>query len=109
MLNKLAVLIMLHLLYDFHWQGPFIGEQKRKSFFFLFIHALTYGLTLYVGALFVSPIGAYSLLMLVGTHFAIDLIKVSLDKGAPGGLPMYLDQLAHLVVLVVVFFIPEGV
>jgi hypothetical protein len=41
-----SVLFLAHLLYDFHWQGPFIAEMKGKSWFLLLVHAVTWALLL---------------------------------------------------------------
>ena len=47
---RLAALVLAHLMYDFHWQGPFIAEMKGKNWFLLGVHALTWALTMWVVA-----------------------------------------------------------
>ena len=40
-------LLLAHLLYDFHWQGPFIAKNKGKHDFLLAVHCMTWALLLW--------------------------------------------------------------
>jgi len=102
MINLLA-LLFAHLLYDLHWQGPFIAEWKAKSWFLLGVHALTWALC--ISAMLYLGFGGFALWKLVFlfvTHFGIDAWKARYTKLAPLGLALWIDQFLHLVTLCIV-------
>ena len=62
---------MLHLLYDFHWQGDFIGTWKKKYKFILAIHALTYGLVVAIPFFLVGELDIILFMFLCFSHYFI--------------------------------------
>ena len=72
MIVLLPILVLVHLLYDFHWQGPFIAEMKGKSWFLLGVHSLTWALCLWVTLyLWRGGVADYWILAFwAGTHFS---------------------------------------
>lgn len=102
-MTTIGLLVLAHLLYDFHWQGPFIAEMKGKNGFLLAVHAWTWaGLMcaalIYSGARFL-PWYPYFLGI---THLFIDSWKCHQTRFDPLGKALYIDQALHLVTLVVV-------
>ncbi len=93
-------LLLAHLLYDFHWQGPFIGEMKGKFWFILGVHALTYALCLW-GVLYLFGMASWGkLIVLLVSHFAIDAWKARYTKLPLLGVALWIDQGLHVVVMV---------
>ncbi len=101
--TTLGLMCVAHLLYDFHWQGPFISEMKGKNAFLLAVHAVTWAglmcvVLIYSGAKFL-PWYPYFLGL---THLFIDAWKCRQKRFDPLGKALYIDQALHLVTLVVV-------
>ena len=96
----LALLLCGHVLADFLFQSNWMVREKVRSLRVLAIHALEVGLVQGIVVL----IFAWSLrgvLLIAGialTHFAIDWIRISLDRRSPSrGLWWLLgDQAAHI-------------
>jgi hypothetical protein len=102
-MTTLGLLVLAHLLYDFHWQGPFISEMKCKNAFLLAVHAVTWtgllcAVLIYSGAKFL-PWYPYFLGL---THLWIDAWKCRQTRFDPLGMGLYIDQALHFVTLVVV-------
>ena len=96
---NIGILLLAHLLYDFHWQGDYIAKGKNDSLFLLFIHSLTWALIIsfalqYIG-LFV--VGNFSFLLI--SHLLIDFYKTRNVYG------IYVDQTLHLITLVIVMLV----
>ena len=99
----LALLILVHLLYDFHWQGPFISEMKGKNAFLLAVHAVTWaGLMCAVLAYSGAGLLPWHPYFLALTHFGIDAWKCRQKRFDPLRAGLYIDQALHLGTLVVV-------
>jgi hypothetical protein len=104
-------MLLLHLLYDFHWQGQFIGEYKGKYPFIMFIHSLTYGLIVSLPYVFSRNILALliSIFSLTISHYFIDSLKNTWMKAFGEEMWLvYIDQFLHLLMLVSIFFIMKG-
>ena len=95
------LLLLLHLLYDFHWQGDFIASNKGGYPFLLIIHALTWALLLGV-VLIWDGIGWWQLPFLFVTHVATDYWKCKQKRFAPLGSALWIDQAVHLVTIIIV-------
>lgn len=97
--------LLAHLLYDFHWQGVFIGENKGKYPFVMFIHVLTWTLlissVLYLCGLF----AVWKLLFLFTTHMLLDSWKSKLPQNDEYIWAIYVDQGGHFLSLIAVVFI----
>jgi len=99
----LYYMILSHLLYDFHWQGQFVGTYKSKNLFVLFIHCLTYAM--FVGLPYVLLYNNYyPLIILLVSHSVIDDCKSRLIKlfGEKFWM-LYVDQAFHLAFIVAIY------
>jgi hypothetical protein len=105
-MNVLLWVILAHLLYDFHWQGDFVGTMKSKYWFIMFIHCLTYALVITATLVLLGALqGWWVLWVLLVSHILIDSwrVLVSRKKGIDSlDEPLFLDQMLHLVVLMAV-------
>ncbi len=100
---KLYLMILAHLLYDFHWQGAFIADNKGKRIFLLFIHALTW--TMFVSLplfYFEMPLPIWKPLFLFVTHFFVDMWKAKQPKDDAHFYLIYIDQAIHLLTILAV-------
>jgi len=101
-----GALMLVHLLYDFHWQGEFIGGGKSKYTFLLHVHCLTW--TLCISAVLYQfdllTIGKIAFLYI--THFVIDYWKCRKeDKTNNLTFDLWIDQFLHVLTLIGVMFI----
>lgn len=97
-------LLLIHLLYDFHWQGSFIADYKSKSWFILGVHSITWGLCIYGVMYLFAEQQPWMLPFLIGTHFVIDAWKTRWTSLAPLGAALWIDQLLHLITLLIIWF-----
>lgn len=101
-LTRFLGLLLAHLLYDFHWQGPFIAEMKAKSWFLLGVHSLTWALLLGAVLWHLGGLHWWTIPFLAITHFEIDNWKSRHTKLPPLGFALWIDQALHLVTMLVV-------
>jgi hypothetical protein len=95
-------ILLAHLLYDFHWQGPFIADNKGQRPFLLIVHALTWALL--IGAV-LWAFGAllwWHVPFLFATHAVVDYWKARQPRTPDTFYLIYIDQCLHLVTMVVV-------
>lgn len=98
-------MLLLHLLYDFHWQGQFVGTYKGKYPFIMFIHSLTYGLIVGLPYILTTtndkiPLAAVCVVLLVISHFLIDEIKEMWIRECGEKMKfVYIDQAMHLFII----------
>lgn len=102
MLIRFSGLLLVHLLYDFHWQGPFIAEMKAKSWFLLGVHSLTWALLLGAVLWHTGGLSWWTVPFLAVTHFAIDAWKARYTELPSLGLALWIDQVLHLVTMLIV-------
>lgn len=95
-----AIVLLVHLMYDFHWQGNFIGEWKSKSWFVLFIHCLTYALSIGVVMHFLGILQWWTISTLLLSHYIIDDWKCKLPPEKLNVQALYVDQAWHLLFLI---------
>ena len=88
--------LLAHLLYDFHWQGPFIADNKGKYPFLLVVHALTW--TMLLGAVLwaCGALSWWQLPFLFVTHAVTDNWKARQPKTPDRFWLIYIDQFIHL-------------
>lgn len=96
MFNRLLLLMVTHLLYDFHWQGEFIGTGKSKSWFLLFVHAATWSTLLFLVARFYGGVSWTQLPILFVGHFVIDMWKCRYTRLEKLGSALWIDQVLHV-------------
>jgi len=99
----LYYMILSHLLYDFHWQGEFIANNKGKRIFLLFIHALTWAMI--VGVPLVILGKYWWILFLFITHFITDYWKSHQPRIESNFYLIYIDQSIHFLTIFIVWFI----
>ncbi|TYP70372.1 DUF3307 domain-containing protein [Aquimarina intermedia] len=94
-------LIIAHVLGDFVLQpDTWVADKKEKkqASLFLYLHTLVHAVTLLCMLSFDRRY-LLAILIIVFSHFLIDLIKLNLDKKVNFKLLFLLDQLAHLLVI----------
>ena len=94
-------MVLLHLLYDFHWQGDFVAKVKASNNLILGVHALTWAMLLCVPLYLLNYSVLEPLVFLAITHAAVDYWKARLCKADPLGWPLYVDQAAHIATVAV--------
>ncbi len=99
-----AALLLAHLLYDFHWQGAFIAQEKSRYVFLLCIHVLTWTLLLAFVLVFFGAFAPWKAVVLFVSHLASDRWKSRLPKTPEWFWAIYIDQAIHLVSLIIVLF-----
>jgi len=99
---------LAHLLYDFHWQGDFVGTMKGTSYFILFIHALTYALVISLPLFYFNILTVPAFFILLISHFIIDGVKARNTAGIEDPLfieKIIIDQLLHIIILIVILLV----
>ena len=102
---KLILPILAHLLYDFHWQGEFISQNKGKRLFLLFIHALTWSLLVWCAFSINLKVGLFEFAFLFVTHFLSDYWKSHQPKTDENFYQIYIDQTIHFASILIVYFV----
>lgn len=97
-----ALVLLAHLLYDFHWQGQFIADNKGKRIFLLFIHCLTWALIVWLIGYFLGGWHWWKLVFLFVTHFGSDYWKSHQPRKDELFYQIYIDQSIHLLSLIIV-------
>jgi hypothetical protein len=98
-------ILLVHLLYDFHWQGDFVGTMKAKYDFILWVHSATWSLLIilvfyYHGIVLTGGMVAWLIL----SHMAIDRWKArSPNDESKLTWRLWVDQGLHLVSIVLLF------
>ncbi len=95
-------MVLAHLLYDFHWQGDFIAQNKGRYFFILFIHALTWAMLLCAVLMYFDMFAEWKYVFLLTTHMAADSWKSKLPKTPDYFWGIYVDQGIHFATIVIV-------
>lgn len=109
MITAFLGVLFMHLWYDFHAQGAFVGEYKSKSNFILCIHCLTYALALAIPMYFTNTLQYWTIPVLLVSHYLVDKWKCNLLKKKPN-MPLkqqeqalIVDQAWHLLFMLVIF------
>ena len=103
---ELLYLFGAHFLYDFSWQGEFVGKYKSKSIFILLVHSFTWAaiLTLVLAICGVKNFEVFAFLFV--SHAIIDKWKcrslIGEDKHDKWCL--YMDQALHALTLLIVWY-----
>ena len=102
MMNIWAVLLAVHLLYDWHWQGEFIGVGKSKYDLLLIVHALTWTVLLCLVLQYYGKYQDWMWSWLFLTHLAIDFWKCRMAYEASYGKKFFtkavlIDQALHII------------
>lgn len=99
----LGAMILAHLLYDFHWQGDFIGQYKSKYDFLLLVHSTTWALLISAVLYYFGIFLVWKFFFLWITHHVIDYWKCrKLDKTYALTSDLWIDQALHLITIVAV-------
>jgi hypothetical protein len=98
----LGALLLAHLLYDFHWQGPFIAENKGKRPFLLFVHSLTWSMLLCFVLYLFGVLSWWQLPFLLFMHGITDYWKSHLPHDDAHFYLIYIDQAIHVMTILVV-------
>lgn len=95
------MLLLAHLLYDFHWQGEFIAKWKYKYRFILFVHALTWSLLICSVLSAFGHFQVWKAPFALATHYWIDAWKCSYPNDEKYFWTIYVDQTLHLISLII--------
>ncbi len=103
----LAYLFLAHLLYDFHWQGDFVGIYKAKNKLIMFVYCLTWALLLSIIMHAFKPVAlvdeAIVFSFLFASHWYIDAWKCRQPDDIKLGMALVIDQLAHVITIILVY------
>ena len=107
MIDIYWTLLIVHLLYDWHWQGEFVGVYKATSDVIMFIHCLTWASLMYAVFLYWSLNYIWIFWWLFISHLVIDWWKVRVVPKEKRLTDKYLeiDQSLHLVSVIIVFWV----
>ena len=94
--------LLAHLMYDLHWQGPYVAEVKRTDWFILVVHALTWALVVGAVLSLFGSLAEWHLPWLFITHFVVDAWKTRIAPGDRHGRYQLIDQGLHVLSLLVV-------
>lgn len=108
----MGLLIIGHILADFHFQTKRIAEKKMSSFGWMLLHGLAYMVVCYIAITFVINRWNVSLLcaaILGVLHIIIDEIKVKRDSKSSKHecISFLIDQMIHIASIGLVCFIFE--
>lgn len=98
----LYLMLLAHLLYDFHWQGAFIADNKGKKLFLLFIHAITWTMLVALPLIYFNDFAVWKFSLLFFSHFFCDMWKSKQPRTDENFKLIYIDQAIHLVSILVV-------
>ena len=97
-----AGVLLAHLLYDFHWQGPFIADNKGQRPFLLVVHALTWALLVGAVLWWFGALAWWHVPFLFVSHAVTDQWKAGQPRTPENWNLIYVDQGIHLASLIVV-------
>lgn len=97
----LYLMLLAHLLYDFHWQGQFIADNKGKRPFLLFIHAITWTMIVCLPLFYYNNFTWLSFWFLFITHFFTDMWKSKQPKTDNNFYLIYIDQVIHFLTILI--------
>jgi hypothetical protein len=98
-------MLLAHFLYDFHWQGPFIAENKGRRIFLLFVHAITWTMLVSLPMFYFGNFSIVAFLFLFITHFFIDKWKAKQPKTDDKFYLVYIDQGFHFITIIIAYLI----
>lgn len=104
------LMLLAHLLYDFHWQGSFIAENKGKRPFLLLVHVTTWTMLVSLPLIYLGKLHPPSVLytfigLLFLSHLASDNWKSQLPKTDEYFWAIYVDQAVHFGSIFVIGYI----
>ncbi len=107
----LVKLILAHILGDFilqpnHWVSD--KETHKYKSKYLYFHVLIHGILtlLFLWKFNIQGVTMVGIIMI--THYLIDLMKLTLQKENTKRMWFFLDQFLHLLVLMILFLLYEG-
>jgi len=103
----ILILIASHLVGDYVLQNDFLATNKGGNSFILFVHSALWTLAVAIGFYVIGiELGIIAVLYLVITHMIIDKMKCQIeDKTYALTRDLYLDQILHLVTILMVYYI----
>lgn len=101
MIIKLLILIWLHMLGDYSFQGDFLANVKGKNDYILFCHAFIWTGCIVLGLWALCIFAWWKVAFLLVGHFAVDRWKARKeDKTHALTKDLWVDQGLHLLQLV---------
>ncbi|MCK9325480.1 MAG: DUF3307 domain-containing protein [Bacteroidales bacterium] len=94
-------LFLAHFIGDYPMQSDFLAKMKATNNYLLFCHVMAYTATITAVLYLLGIYAMWKILLLVISHFLIDYWKCHYaDKSTALTTSLYVDQLAHFVVLI---------
>lgn len=107
---ELVVLLTAHLFGDFVFQNDFLAKNKGDNIFIMCVHCYLWSIIMFCGFVILNlNAGILTFLSLFISHFIIDKWKCSIeDKSKALTFDLYVDQLLHSVITILIFLILKG-
>lgn len=94
LIELILMLVLCHLVGDYVLQIDYIAKTKGSNIYHLIVHCLLYCLPLYICFGLV-----WQLIVVLVTHFIIDILKAKYKK-----INYVVDQVLHYIILLIFFF-----
>jgi len=103
-MTSIMYLVFAHCVLDYPLQSTFLATMKGKYNFLLFVHCVIWGLGHAIVLQYLGIYAPWKAVWLVAGHYLIDYIKCHYTKEGvdPLGIPLWLDQAAHMIQLMAV-------
>lgn len=94
-INSLLIILFAHMVGDFVLQPGYVNDRKGESYLYLFVHSVLYALPMY----YLWGLD-WKWVIIFFTHMIIDLMKARYEL-----ITIWQDQLAHIVILIIVYMV----
>lgn len=103
-ISPFLLLLLLHYIADYPLQGSFLAVTKSTQWYSLWAHSVIYGLLISCGLSFLGAYAFWKVLILVGSHIAIDYWKShAKDKSKQETVDLYIDQASHIIINIAMY------
>lgn len=105
-MENILIILFGHYIFDYPLQPEYIAKTKGTDLYNLFVHSMIYGLGMAFLFKFIGSFAIWKAFVLVISHIIIDGIKAhSKNKELQGSLYLYIDQLLHLLINLILYMI----
>ncbi len=98
-------MMLVHLLVDVHWQNGALYAGKKKHILYLFIHAFTWGLGIWIVGYWLAGFALWKLAVLTVSHAISDYWKCRVQITDETFYATYIDQAIHLLSIVLMIIL----
>ena len=104
-MEKLLLLVSMHMLGDYVLQNDFLAKFKSTNNFILFVHSWIWTFSICLGLKLTNSFSLFDFVFLLVFHFFIDKWKCNRkDKSFALTKDLYIDQFLHLLQIIIVMF-----